>query len=68
MTSIFLILWQPFIDQDYFIHNYFPKREIGIIIPVLTGLLLSVVVLTFLSFVMINSRPQRPVKEKEKSS
>ncbi|KFM65235.1 hypothetical protein X975_02040, partial [Stegodyphus mimosarum] len=34
-------LVQPFIPEEYFIHNYFPSTEIAVGIPICIGVIMS---------------------------
>lgn len=58
---------QPFVDEDHFVHNYFPAREYAIIIPGIAGAALLSFVLVFIGVVMVKASQAKP-KSKQKTS
>mmetsp|Transcript_7754 Transcript_7754/g.32679 ORF Transcript_7754/g.32679 Transcript_7754/m.32679 type:complete len:88 (-) Transcript_7754:554-817(-) len=47
----------PFIDEDHFIQEYFPDRQIAVVVPIVLMIFIITTLLTFIALVMINSRP-----------
>lgn len=54
-------------DEDHFVHNYFPAREYAIIIPGIAGAALLSFVLVFIGVVMVKASQAKP-KSKPKTS
>jgi dolichyl-phosphate mannosyltransferase polypeptide 2 regulatory subunit len=65
--SFFSGIVQPFVDEDHFVHNYFPAREYAIIIPGIAGAALLSFVLVFIGVVMVKASQAKP-KSKPKTS
>ncbi|KAK3832533.1 MAG: dolichol phosphate-mannose biosynthesis regulatory protein-like protein [Linnemannia elongata] len=59
VVFVYYTLWaivMPFVDESYFLHDYFPRREYAIRIPCVLLVFGLTVILTFLSMVMIKSK------------
>ncbi|KAG0289550.1 hypothetical protein BGZ96_006938 [Linnemannia gamsii] len=59
IVFVYYTLWaivMPFVDESYFLHDYFPRREYAIRIPCVLLVFGLTVILTFLSMVMIKSK------------
>ncbi|KAF9930146.1 hypothetical protein FBU30_000814 [Linnemannia zychae] len=59
IVFVYYTLWaivMPFVDESYFLHDYFPPREYAIRIPCVLLVFGLTVILTFLSMVMIKSK------------
>ncbi|XP_043576465.1 dolichol phosphate-mannose biosynthesis regulatory protein isoform X2 [Chiloscyllium punctatum] len=51
----------PFVDSSHILHSYFLPREYAVILPAVAGLLLVLLVGTFIAVVMWKSR--KPAKK-----
>jgi len=56
-----LILWsfQPFVDDDHFVHKYFLPQEYAILIPVSAGVTLLCFLSIFVGVVMLKSKRKK---------
>lgn len=44
---------QPFIDYNHWVQDYFPRKEYALIIPTVSGVVLMVIVSTFVGIVFV---------------
>lgn len=54
--SYSIMVFQPFVDSDHFIHKYFLPQDYAILIPVFAGVTLLCFLCTFVGFVMLKSK------------
>ena len=49
-------MFQPFIDSDHFLQEWFPEKIWAIAVPTIVGILFLSVILTFDALVMISAK------------
>ena len=54
-----LVVFQPFVDGDHFVHKYFLPQEYAILIPVSAGVALLCFLCIFIGFVMLKSKKKK---------
>ena len=56
---IFLLVFQPLVDSDHFVHKYFLPQEYAILIPVFAGVALLSFLSMFIGYVMLKSKKKK---------
>ena len=59
MFYSYLVIFQPFVDSDHFIHEYFLPQEYAILVPVFAGVVLICFLCVFIGFVMLKSKKKK---------
>lgn len=54
-----LVVFQPFVDGDHFVHKYFLPQEYAILIPVSAGVAILCFLCIFIGFVMLKSKKKK---------
>lgn len=54
-----LVVFQPFVDSDHFVHQYFLPQEYAILVPVFAGMVLLCFLCVFVGFVMLKSKKKK---------
>lgn len=57
--GMFLLCFQPFVDNDHFVHKYFLPQEYAILIPVFALAVLLCFLCVFVGYVMLKSKKKK---------